>query len=661
MTTDPTPAPAAADEAAAALAELRALHAEGGLAARFDRVPALLAPLSADQLLTAARLLARLDPAELRTLHPGLPVARIALTGSGLLAALRTALVGELARHGYLPQVSTGDFGSYVFDLGDPAAEFAAEPADLTVCLLDHTAVLDRVAVPFTAEDVAAAVRGAVADWSVLATGYADRTGTPVVLNTVPLPAAWPAQLLDHAARARLGAAWRAANAELLGLGAAPGRVTVLDLDVLLTGSVPLTDPRFDVYAGAHLSDPLTAAYARELAHLLRARGGRAKKVLAVDLDQTLWGGVLGDDGIEGIEVAHGRRGEAFHRFQGVLRQLQSQGVLLAAVSKNDREPVLAALRDHPDLLVREGDFVRVLANWAPKPENLRTLVKELNLAADSVVFADDSRYECATVRAELPQTTVLALDGDPAEHVGRLLADAWFATAEVTAEDRGRTRLYQEETARADFLSAAGSAEQFLAGLGVRVTLARAQAAEFARISQITLRTNQFNLTTERLDPAQVGALADRPDARVLALSAADRFGGNGIVGAVLLRAEPAEGGPELVIDNLLLSCRVFSRGIEQACLAEVLAQARAAGFAAVRGAYRATAKNAKVSGLYPHYGFGEVARSDSGAEFVHPLRGGEPLPEVPGHLTLSAAPDLVPPLPAADVQSAALAQRRD
>ncbi|MFJ5925164.1 HAD-IIIC family phosphatase [Kitasatospora sp. NPDC092948] len=631
-------------DAAAALAELRALHRHGTLPRHFDRVATLLGALDVDQRAGAARLLSRLDPGELRALHPQLPVARIALTGSGLLTGLRTALVGELARHGYLPEVRSGDFGSYVFDLGDPDSAFATEPADLTFCVLDHTAVLDQVRAPFTAEDIDAALRRSVADWRALATGFTARTGAPMVLNTVPLPKSLSDQLIDHGARAVLGAAWRTANAELLGLGSTVELLTVLDLDVLLTEPVPLTDPRFDVYAGAHLSDPLLAVYAREMAHLVRARTGRTKKVLAVDLDQTLWGGVLGDDGIEGIEVAHGRRGEAFHRFQRVLKQLQSQGVLLAAISKNDRSAVLTALRDHPELLVREADFVRVLANWSPKPENLRTLVKELNLGADSVVFADDSRYECATVRAELPQTTVLALDGDPAEHVGRLLADAWFASAEVTAEDRARTRLYHEESERADFLSAAGSAEQFLAGLGVRVTLARAEPAEFARISQITMRTNQFNLATERLGVTEVRALAERPDARVLALSAADRFGSNGIVGAVLLRGEETEDGPCLVIDNLLLSCRVFARGIEQACLAELLERARTAGFVTVRGDYRPTAKNAKVENFYSHYGFSVLDRSPAGARYIRSLRTDGPLLRLPEHLTLSAGQDLVP-----------------
>lgn len=647
----------AADEGAAALAELRRLHREGELERRFDRVAVLLAVLSPEELAAAARLLARVEPARASRSHPGLPVARVALTGSGLLTGLRTALVGELARHGYVPDVRLTDFGSYVFELGDPGSSLHTEPAELTVCVLDHSAVLDEVPVPFTAEDVAEVLAAKVALWRGLAERFTGG-GRTLVLNTVPLPRLWQARLLDPAARARLGASWRSANTELLGLGSGPGRdagaggggdagsTVVVDLDPLLTEGIPLTDPRFDVYAGAHLSDQLLAAYARELAHLVRARTGRSRKVLAVDLDQTLWGGVLGDDGVDGIEVAHGRRGEAFHRFQAVLKQLQSQGVLLAAVSKNDQETVVAALREHPDLAVREQDFVRVLADWRPKPDSLRALAAELNLGEDSVVFADDSRYECAAVRAELPLTAVVVLDGDPAEHVPRLLADSWFAATEVTAEDRSRTRLYREESARSAFLTASGSAERFLADLGVRVTLARAAPGELARISQLTLRTNQFNLTTGRLTAAEVAELAAGRDTRVLALSSADRFGGNGVVGAVFLRAGAGggTGADTLVIENLLLSCRVFSRGIEQACLATVLEQARAAGFRAAQGSYLRTAKNAKVADFYPHYGFAVERRSATEGRFRCSLEPGHPLPGIPGHLSLEAGDDLVP-----------------
>ncbi|MEO3814016.1 HAD-IIIC family phosphatase [Sphaerisporangium sp. B11E5] len=624
-------------ESAEALARLRALHREGTLVERYDQVAPLLAAMDEQDTARSARLLARLDTEAVRARHPGIPRVRVTVTGHGTLDALGTALTGALARHGYLPAVRLAGFGSYVFELGDPGSTLYAERPDMTVCVLDHATVFDEVGVPFTADDVARVLAGKLTLWRRLAARFAGSGSGVLVLNTLPLPRSWQVQLLDHRGRARLGAAWRRANAELLELGESSDTIVVTDLDPLLTTEIALSDPRFEVYAGAHLSDGLLGAYARELAGLVRARTGRGKKVLAIDLDQTLWGGVLGDDGVEGIEVAHGKRGEAFRRFQGVVKQLGAQGVLLAAVSKNDQDAVLAALRDHPDMVVRAEDFVRVLANWQPKPDNLRTLLRELNLGGDSVVFADDSVHECAAVAAELPETAVVRLGDDPALHASRLLAEGWFTTTEVTAEDRLRTRRYHEEAARSEFLAAAGSAQEFLEGLGVSVTLAPAAGGDIARLSQLTLRTNQFNLTTERLSQEEVRERAERPGSCVLAISAADRFGHNGVVGAVFLSAD-RDG---LLIDNFLLSCRVFSRGIEQACLAAVLGQARAAGFPEVRGRYVATAKNAKVRDFYSHYGFAVAESAPESARYTHDL---SEIVEVPEHLTLRVAGRVVP-----------------
>ncbi|MFE2295068.1 HAD-IIIC family phosphatase [Streptomyces sp. NPDC059452] len=657
------------------LATLRLLHREGTLAARFDEVAALLSALGPDDLAAASRLLARTDLGEAAGYHPALPTVSVALTGNGTLEALRTALVGELARHGYLPDVRLTDFGSYVFELGDPDSSLYSRPADFTVCVLDHATVFDEVPVPFTADDVSRVLSEKTALWRRLAEGFAARGGGTLVLNTVPLPRTRQVQLLDHTARARLGVLWRSANSELLALGTEGGPAVTVDIDPLLTTGAVLTEPRFEVYAGAHLADPLLAAYARELAHLVRARTGRAKKVLALDLDGTLWGGVLGDDGVEGIEVADGRQGAAFHAFQGVVRQLQSQGVLLAAVTKNDRATVLDALREHPELRLREEHFVAVLADWQPKPGHLGNLARALNLGEDSLVFVDDNPGECAAVSAQLPDVTVVPVDADPAFHTERLLADGWFTSTGVTQEDRVRTRLYQEESARADFLGAAGSAREFLAGLGVRLELAPVSPAQIPRVAQLTQRTNQFNLTTERLTADEVRARAAEADRSVVVLSAADRFGSNGIVGALFLRAneeahpgdsgDPAgpgdpvdpggpgspgspggPGGPVLEIENFLLSCRVFARGIEQASLSAVLGLARRAGFAEVRGTYLPTRKNAKVADLYPHYGF--VPREGAGAgRYALGLAGEEALPGVPGHLELDVADSLLPKRP--------------
>ena len=617
--------------AAAPLEEILALVRDGRLVDRYPRVARLLAGLPDSDVARAGQVLGRVEAGAIAAEHPGTPVVRIAVTGHGTLASLVPALTGQLARHGLAAEVRVFDFDGYVYDLGDKDSRLYASEPELTLCVLDPQTVFDEVPVPWTPADVEHAFAAKLRQIEGLAAVFESVGRGTLVLNTLPLPHRYTAQLVDRASRAELGALWREANAALLRLGADHPRVVVVDLDPLVAEGHPVSEPRLSVYTKAHLSPALLGRYAREIGHLARSATGRGKKVLVVDLDGTMWGGVLGDDGVEGIEVADTYRGEAFRAVQRVVKQLGSQGVLLAVASKNEDEVVRAALRDHPDMTLREDDFVRVAANWRPKDENLRELAEALNLGLDGFVFVDDNPAEVGLVRERLPGVAVVQVDPDPAAHVDRLLADGWFETRELTAEDRARVAKYRDELQRRDFLDSFDSVQDYLRELGVRVRLGVAAPAELARVSQLTLRTNQFNLTTRRLQQAEVAALAADPDWLVLAIRSADRFGDNGLVGAIFVQRE----GSELRIDNMVLSCRVFSRGIEQACLAALLEHARATGAVAVSGAYQATAKNGVVRDLLPRHGFAEAGTAPDGvtALFRHDL--GTPL-ERPDHLTL-------------------------
>ncbi|WP_214103100.1 HAD-IIIC family phosphatase [Acrocarpospora catenulata] len=614
---------------------LAELHRAGRLAAEYPSVRGLLAELPDDALPRAGRFLARLDPAEVLAAHPATPSTTLYVTGHGTLAALTPALTAEFARHGLLAQVRLSDFDGWVTDLADPGSTLyatlaaAAGPA-FALCVLDPAIVIGELKPPWRAEDVHRVLTEKVALVERLAEVFARTTrGATLVLNTLPLPRELTGQLVELRDRARLGAAWREANARLLRLDRP--EVVVVDLDPLLADGIRARDPRQSVYAKAHLSGELLAGYAREVGHLARQAAGLAKKCLVLDLDETLWGGVLGEVGPEGIEVAEGYRGEAFHRFQRVVKQLGSQGVLLAAVSKNDQEPVARTLREHPGMLLREEDFAQVRANWRPKHENLAELARDLNLGVDSFVFADDSPFECGLVRRELPGVAVVQVSGEPALHVEALLRDGWFDVPRLTAEDLARPARYREEHARQSFLESFDSLEAYLRELDIEVRVAPAEPAQLARVSQITLRTNQFNLTTRRLPPAEVRALTEDPDARVLTIASADRFGDNGLVGAVLLRRD----GDVLRVENFLLSCRVFARGIEQAVLGAVLAHARGSGVREVRAGYRRTAKNGKVADFYPRAGFETVSAGPAEAEFRHDLAR---TPDAVPHIRLSA-----------------------
>ncbi|MGW3385465.1 HAD-IIIC family phosphatase [Streptomyces cinereoruber] len=583
---------------------LRSLHERGRVAAEYPRVRALVGAADAAGRRWAGNLLARIGPDAVLAGHPDTPVVSVAFTGHSTVSGLVAPVTAELARHGLLLRPHVSDFDGYVFDLSDTGSELYAAKPDAVVCLLDASVVFDEVPRPWRPDDVVRVFDEKLRLLDGLA-GVFDGAGRgTLVLNTLPLPREWPAQLVALRDRARLGAVWREANARLLRLMDEHPSLTVLDLDPLLGADLPLRDDRLGVYTHTELSPQAQAAYAGELADVFRAATGRSKKVLVLDLDNTVWGGVLGDDGIEGIEVSGSYRGEAFRRLQHTARQIVSQGVLLAAVSKNDLEPVREVLGRHPDMTLREDDFVRVVANWRPKHDNLRELAADLNLGVDSFVFADDSPYECGLVTRELPDVAVVALDDEPALHVEKLLRDGWFTVRDVTADDLKRPERYREELDRKDFLDSFSSLDAYLRELDVQVRFADASPDEVARVSQLTLRTNQFNLTTERLQEAEVAERAAAPGSLVLTIRSADRFGDNGVVGAVLAHRDD----DALVIDNFLLSCRVFARGIEQACLSALLAHAREQGLSTARAGYRPSAKNGKVRDFYPANGFAPV-----------------------------------------------------
>ncbi|WP_372512175.1 HAD-IIIC family phosphatase [Frankia umida] len=631
VTTAADSADAQPDHGEKTFSDLLELYRSGLLAEHYPAVQGLLRGRSDEDLVRAGRLLARIDPDEVLAHHPGFTTLTVAVIGHGTLAGLVPPLTAELARHGLLARVHLGDFDSYITDLADPTSDLYASHPDLVLCVLDPDLIWSEVAVPWQPDDVERVWTEKLVLLQGLARRFEEAGHGVLVLNTAPLNRVHTAQLIDHASRARLGALWREANARLLRLAERHPALVVVDTDPLLADGVPARDARMSLYAKAHLSAELLAAYAREIGHLARALTGRTRKNLVLDLDGTLWGGILGDDGADGIEIGETYRGEAFRAFQRVVRQLGSQGVLLSAVSKNDAETVSEVLLHHPDMVLRENDFVRVVANWRPKHDNLRELAADLNLGVDSFVFADDSPYERGLVLRELPEVAVVALDGEPARHVEALLDDGWFDLRVLTEEDHERPARYRAEADRRNFLHSFDSLDGYLRELGVRVLLATATDSQVNRISQITLRTNQFNLTGRRLQPAAVAALTRDPESLVLGIRCSDRFGDNGLAGAVLAHRED-----DLVhIDNFLLSCRVFARGIEQACLSAVLRHARATGATGVVGRYRETAKNGKVRDFYPRSGFVAVdAPTTAETVFHHDLA---EIPPSPDHVELA------------------------
>jgi len=338
-----------------------------------------------------------------------------------------------------------------------------------------------------------------------------------------------------------------------------------------------------------------------EWMRFIQPLSGRICKALVMDLDNTLWGGVVGEEGIEGIALGSEYPGSAYLDFQRSILDLYHRGVILAVCSKNNEREAMDVLRHHPRMLLRPEHFGAIRINWKEKAHNLSEIAAELNVGADALAFVDDNLVECEKVRLALPEVYVIQLPSDPARYSLTLRGNPVFERLTLSTEDHNRNCYYATQRRRQELKNNTGSLEEFYRSLRQRVVFADVSSKTLSRVAQLTQKTNQFNLTTRRYREQDIVAMLARPEFRIITISVSDRFGDNGIVGVAITIDE----GPACEIDTLLLSCRVIGRTIETALLAHLIQQARSRGLGLLKGWFLPTARNAPASDFYPSHGF--------------------------------------------------------
>ncbi len=395
-------------------------------------------------------------------------------------------------------------------------------------------------------------------------------------------------------------------------------RLVLVDWDRSLRqlGAAAALDERGRYMWRAPFRHPFLNAWAQQLSRIASAMKGRAKKVVVLDCDNTLWGGVVGEDGLKGIKLDREQYpGRVFFDFHATILHLAERGVLVTLCSKNNEADVFEVLDKHPACRIKRAHLSGWRVNWSDKASNIAALAEELNLGLDAFVFVDDNPMECELVRQILPQVTVLQVPRRLHELPPLLLQDGLFDTLQITDEDRNRAQLYQGESQRKNARGAFGDIDEYLQSLQTVATIHPARAAEIPRIAQLTQKTNQFNLTTRRYAEAEVQALADDPDAAVYALSAGDRFGTLGLVGVLIAR----RAGTVARIDNFLMSCRALGRRLEQAMVEHCLQDlGERWSVNSVEAEFISTAKNAQVADFWPRMGFAPAGSAPGKASFV-------------------------------------------
>lgn len=589
--------------------ELKRLISSDDQAAAWQRLRTLAtASDSYSELRSLGRLAATLG-VESGTAH-GLQSLRIALVGGGtpeLLAdPLRAACVGS----GIVPELHVGGYGQFPGEFLNPDSALARFAPRIVIVLNTSHELLGRLELGADRDAIDAIVSQECQAMLGAARAFNERTGAEVVLHTLPVP--------DESQFG--GLAWKmpgAADTFLarfnMSLGEqAPPTVHLIDAAGMAArmGSRNWFDPRFWYHAKQPLSFAAVRAWSDAATALVRAILGLSRKAVILDLDNTLWGGIVGDDGVEGLKLGEGTGdGEAFKAFQLHLRHLRQSGILLAICSKNDESIALDAIDRHPEMVLRRDDFVAIKANWRPKTDNIREIATQLDLGLDAFVFVDDNPAERELVRRELPAVAVPEMGDDPAYFADILSRGRWFERISITEEDSRRTDAYRSRARAAASLEAATDLTSYLRSLEMKAVIRPFEAVSMERITQLTNKTNQFNLTTRRVVQSEMERFGRDPGWITYSVRLHDRFGDHGLISVFFgeIRAT------QLIIEGWLMSCRVLKRGVEQALFAVVLEEARRRGVEEIIGIFRPTDRNALVRDMYGDLGFEKAAESAS------------------------------------------------
>lgn len=383
--------------------------------------------------------------------------------------------------------------------------------------------------------------------------------------------------------------------------------VSILDLDAIQAGRgrENFSDPKLYYIAKMPISMEALPAVAKSVVDIIQALRGAVKKCVVVDLDNTLWGGVIGDDGLSGIQIGELGSGHAFTEFQFWLRELKNRGILLAVCSKNNESTAKEPFEKHPEMVLQLEDFSAFVANWEDKASNIRNIQKMLNIGMDSLVFLDDNPFERNLVRSMIPEITIPDLPEDPALYLQYLRGLDLFETASYSQEDANRTRQYREQAQRSSFESSFQSYDAYLEGLEMKAVAAPFDAFHYPRIAQLTQRSNQFNLRTVRYTEAEIEAVSQSENHICLYFTLKDRFGDHGLISVVILDKKPES---TLFVSEWLMSCRVLKRGMEEFIVNKILRTAAEHGYQKVVGEYIPTPKNAMVQDLYEKMGFNRL-----------------------------------------------------
>ena len=536
----------------------------------------------------------------------GLASVKVALVGDTSTQFLAMALRGSLVKRGLNPSLFEADYDQVELQVFNPASDLYSHCPEYVVLYQSaekfsrahYDAPTDQRAQ--SAEKRLAQIRAMLArltdspERKIIIFNYADINDRIFGNFSNSVVQSLPHQL-------------RLLNLGLSELAAASPNVFVLDLaaEQSRVGRKHLFDARQYAMSANALSVDATAPVSENCADIIAASKGIFAKCVVLDLDNTLWGGAIGDDGLENIEIGELGLGRAFSDFQRWLKQLRERGIILAVCSKNDEANARQPFESHPDMILKLDDIAVFVANWESKAENIRHIQKTLNIGFSSMVFLDDNPVEREVVSSSISEIIVPELPQDPSSYLGFLQSLNLFETVSFTRDDAVRTSQYQAEAKRLEIQSSAPTTEAFLESLEMSAVIEGFTEFNLPRVAQLVQRSNQFNLRTIRYSESELADMADDDKRINVAVSLTDRFGSYGLISIVMLLQQSDD---EFFIDNWLMSCRVLGRGVEQLVCNEIARVASGRGAVRLIGEFIPTAKNSLVKDHYEKLGFKQL-----------------------------------------------------
>ncbi|MBO5594790.1 MAG: HAD family hydrolase [Prevotella sp.] len=532
-----------------------------------------------------------------------LPMIKIALIGDTATQFLATAIRGTGVERGYQIDLFEAEYNQVERQFLDPTSELYQSDADYIVLfqsthkLGEKHSLLSADQQEMLAEERLAFIASicenpALADKKIICLDYPEIEDTVFGSYATKVSSSLTYQV-------------RKLNMGLMDLSQQYANLFICDIAGLQNklGRDIMFAPNVYVSTEMVLSIDALPYVAGRVMDIICAIKGQFKKCLILDLDNTVWGGVIGDDGIEGIQLGHGLGiGKAFTEFQMWVKKLKQRGIIICVASKNNEETAKEPFEKHPDMVLKLEDIAVFQANWETKVDNIRTIQRILNIGFDSMVFLDDNPFERNIVRENIPGITVPELPEDPGEYLEYLYSLNLFETASYSQADKDRTKQYQVEAKRVSLQKTFSNEADFLKSLDMVSVVSGFNAFNTPRVAQLSQRSNQFNLRTVRYTEADIEAYGKDPDVIHLSFTLEDKFGDNGLIAVIIMKPQDTE---TLFVDTWFMSCRVLKRGMENFTLNTMVEAARQKGYKRIIGEYLPTPKNKMVEGHYPSLGF--------------------------------------------------------